>query len=183
MASLHDICEQVLTSADFIMDIPGFGHEQIQPAWPAQNGSHPLQKKICQTFGWTSGLYGVELVEGYRMAEDLIVYMVLNDDSFQKTDQSPGLVNSFYGGSIYPSIVRKGSLVRGNIVIFKLMIKNKRWKQQQHSPLSDFLFQFGDDSDLQDEYELYPMSKLEVGLMLQERRKALDQGRYTRRMW
>lgn len=184
MASLEDICANVLESADHIMEIPGFGWDQIQTLWPFQNTSHPLQKRICREFGWTSGVYGVELVEGYRVAEDICVYMVLNDDSFTSVTASPGLANSYYGGSIYPSHVREGNLVRGNIVIYKLMAKKKQWRPlQQLSALNALLMQVGDDSGMSCEYEMYPMSKLEIALLLHERRKALAEGAFTRRMW
>jgi hypothetical protein len=187
LSAVTDICEQVLESADHIMDIPGFGSDQIQVMWPVENTSHPLQKQICDTFGWNagtgSGVYGVEIVEGYRMAEDIYVYMVLNDDCFQSPSQSPGLATSFYGGSIYPSVIRKGKQVRGNIVIYKILIKNKRLEELSSGGGFNLLMQVTDDSTLRYEYEMYPISKLEIALMLQERRKALEQGAYSRRMW
>lgn len=184
MESLEDICENVLESADHIMDIPGFGHNQIQPTWAADNTSHPLHKMICETLGWTSGVYGVELVHGYRLAEDFCVYFALNDDSFSNPQASPGLATNYYGGSIYSSHVREGKAVRGNIIIFKQILKNKKWQplQGKLEPLS-LVFQFMDDSELHFDYELYPITKLEVAVMLQERRKALSEGAYTRRMW
>lgn len=178
--SLAEICDQCLENADDIMDIPGFGHDQIQSQWAAINSEAPLSRALQERFGWTSGAYGVELMEGYRMAEDFIVYMVLCDDSFLN---QRGLETSYYGGACFP-YAYEGKDVRGNLVIFRLAVKNKEWRPMP-SPggLSNLIFEPTDDSNLTFEYEMFPVCKAEVAHMLQERRRAMDNGSYTRRLW
>jgi hypothetical protein len=118
-------------------------------------------------------------MEGYRVAESKLYYVVLCDDCFQNPVQSPGLELSYYGRACFN--IPPGKECRGNLVIFRLMAKKKQWRP---SPKGfDLLFQLTDDSGLQFEYEIYPVCKAEVAHMLSERRKALDQGAFTPRMW
>jgi hypothetical protein len=175
----------VLESADDILDIPGFGHNQLQSLWAVENSHrNPVAKRIVRKFGWTSGAYSVDLVEGYRMTEDIFVYMVLSDDSFAIPTQAPDLQESYYGAGLFPSIIRQGKKVRGNLVIYKILLKNKQWRSQPEvSPNIAFMWVLGDDSTLLYEYEMYPLCKAEIAHMLVERRRALDEDGYTRRTW
>ena len=86
LESITDICETALEGCDDIFDIEGFGTNQIDALWvPTEQMRSPVARRLCQRFGWTSGTYGIEKVEGYRPVEDHLVYMVLFDDCFQDT--------------------------------------------------------------------------------------------------
>jgi hypothetical protein len=62
------------------------------------------------------------------------------------------------------------------------MFNNKKRIVHDYSG-ANFVCVQTDDDDLQFEYELYPITKAEIGHMLQERRHAIEQGKYTRRQW
>lgn len=182
LPDLTAICQDALEGADDIMEIPGFGHSQLQLKWVMENRPDTVYQALVRKYGWTSGHYSVDLVEGYRFAEDTHVYLVLSDDCFANPAQSPGLAESYYGGMLFPSTVRRGQAVRGNIVVFKLMLKNKQWKTLESSRGSLMLI-YTDDANLHYEYEMYPLCKAEVAHMLMERSKAMKNDGYTRRMW
>jgi hypothetical protein len=183
--SIQEICNQCLESADDIMDIPGFGHDQIQILWPAQNPRHRISQQIIRKYGWKSGAYGVDRMGGYSAKEDDWIMFVMSDDSFLT---QMDLQTSYYGGACYPEYIidpeyrGNGKQVRGNIVIFQIMLKNKKLRQlkQKTNGLQVLL---SDDVDLFYEYEMYPVSKASVAHMLQERMKVLEDGSFTRRMW
>ena len=181
---LVHVCAQVLESADDIMEIAEFGTKQLQPLWAAGNSrKSPIGKKIVKKYGWTSGVYTVEVMEGYRLAENMFAYMVLSDDAFTIPEGSPNQKDSYYGASVFPSVVQAGKQVRGNLVVYKTLLKNKQWRapEQHISPLVNFML--GDDSNLQFEFEMYPICKAEIAHMLVERRRALEENGYSRRMW
>ena len=179
LSSLEDICSTCLESADNIFDkVPGFGNDQIQANWVLNNTSHPISKAIQKHFGWTSGAHGIDTMEGYRHSEDIFVYNLMYDDNFiGQTD----LAVSYYGDACFPW-ARDNKHVRGNLVIFKLLIKNKKRFERDLTGVR-MMLDCSDDSDLQFQYELYPITKAEIAHMLQERRKAIEQGNYTRRQW
>ena len=180
LSSLEEICHTCLESADDIFEkVPGFGNDQIQPNWALNYSSfHPIAKAIQKHFGWTSPMHAIGTLEGYRHSEDRIVYMLMYDDNFLNQRD---LQVSYYGDACFQS-ARDDNHARGNIVIFKLLIKNKKRMKRDLSAYR-FVYFGSDDSDLQHEYELYPITKAEIGHMLQERRKAIEQGKYTRRQW
>lgn len=181
LSTLQEICDQVLEPADDLLEMPGFGANQLNADWLFNNPGHPTYRNMLQRFGWTSGRIGMEIVSGYRAAEARIMYLCFCDDSFQmQTDLSL----SYYGRALFPPL-NEGKHVRGNLVIYKLFLKNKRLcppppeTQQLH-----FLnMQMTDDADLKFEFILFPINKAEIALMLSERCKALDKGSYTTRMW
>lgn len=181
--SLLDICEQVLEPADDIFDIPGFGMDQIDISWAMTNSKDPISQAIQRKFGWTSGSYAVDFMEGYQYTEDKMVYMLLFDDCFLNPHQSPGLETSYYGTSCFPQYGKEGKHVRGNIVIFKQIVMSKYWAEQPRvDPLSK-LIQQTDESLLRFTYGLAPICKAEVAHILLERRKMIDQGLHSRRTW
>ena len=178
--SLKEICNQCLESADDIMDIPGFGHDQIQLQWPTHNPCHLISQQIIRKYGWTSGFYGVDRMEGYSFKEDDAIIFVMFDDSFlTQMDLEP----SYYGGACYPGHIRNGKQVRGNLVIFQIMLKEKELKKKTKRQPNGGEFIVTDDEDLLYEYEMYPVSKATVAHILQERMKVLEDGSFTRRMW
>mmetsp|Transcript_8446 Transcript_8446/g.12783 ORF Transcript_8446/g.12783 Transcript_8446/m.12783 type:complete len:354 (+) Transcript_8446:123-1184(+) len=178
--SLQEICDQCLEPADDIMDIPGFGHDQIQELWAAQNYHDRISQQIVKKYGWTSGRYGVDSMEGYLPKEDDAMVFMMSDDSFlMQMDLQP----SYYGGACYPQHVRNGKQVRGNVVVFQIILKNKVIKKQLNRGGSAFNLCLTDDSDLKYEYEMYPISKASVAHMLQERMNVLEDKSFTRRMW
>lgn len=178
LSSLREICEICLESGDNVLSkVPGFGNDQIQPAWTMTNSDHHTSKAIRKHFGWTSPYYGVDTLEGYRHSVDLIVFMLMYDDNFlNQSDMAP----SYYGDACFPH-VREGKRVRGNLVIFKLCLRNKKRKESSRD--STMQIACSDDDDLEFEYLLYPITKAEIAHMLQERRNAIKQGKYTRRQW
>eukprot|EP00985_Skeletonema_marinoi_P027499 scaffold22683_cov92-Skeletonema_marinoi.AAC.1 len=180
LSSLDEICRDCLEPADDVFEkIPGFGCHQIEKHWLMNNNSDPICKKIQQHFGWTSGLHDISPLEGYIVSESQYVFFLMHDDNFiGRTD----MATSFYGDACFPW-AREGKHVRGNLVIFKLMIKNKKRVARNYPALARLICIQTDDDDLQFEYELCPTTKAEVGHMLQERRKAIEQGKYTRRQW
>jgi len=183
LPNLTAICQDALEGADDIMEIPGFGHNQLQLNWILKNRRDIVYRALVRKYGWTSGLYSVDLVEGYRVAEDICVYLVLSDDCFCNPAQSPGLAKSYYGGMLFPSTVRGGKAVRGNLVVTKLLVKNKQWRALEDLPHGGIMLICTDDANLHFEYEMYPLCKAEVAHMLMERSKAMKFGGYTRRMW
>eukprot|EP00984_Skeletonema_dohrnii_P018987 scaffold8991_cov155-Skeletonema_dohrnii-CCMP3373.AAC.32 len=180
LSSLDEICRDCLEPADDVFEkIPGFGCHQIEKHWLMNNNSDPICKKIQQHFGWTSGLHDISPLEGYIVSESQYVFFLMHDDNFiGRTD----MATSFYGDACFPW-AREGKHVRGNLVIFKLMIKNKKRVARNYPAAASLICIETDDDDLQFEYELCPTTKAEVGHMLQERRKAIEQGKYTRRQW
>lgn len=179
LSSLDEICRDCLESADDVSEkIPGFGCNQIQKNWLMNNHSDPICKKIQQHFGWTSGIHDISLLEGYMVSESRFAYFLMHDDNFIG---QTNLAISYYGDACFPW-ARQGKHMRGNLLIFKLMFKNKR-RVERNFGRAFFLCIQSDDDDLQFEYELYPISKAEIGHILQERRKAIEQGKYTRRQW
>jgi hypothetical protein len=179
LANLAQICETALEGADDIFDIRGFGTDQIDALWISSNPRHDIARAVQQRFGWTSGAYQIEPFEGYRCAENILVYMVLFDDCFQNPVMSPGLEPSYYGAGCFALPVDK--VCRGNVVIFRLMLKEKAWYPKPRG--ANLIFQFTDDSNLRFEYELYPITRLEIAHLLLERTKAMQQGAFSRRMW
>lgn len=176
--NLNEICDVCLEPADDIFQkVPGFGNDQIQPLWLMDNSSHPISKEIRKYFGWTSHCHGVDTLEGYRLSEDHFVYMIMYDDNFlSEMELSP----SYYGDACFPH-AREGNHTRGNVVIFKLFLKNKKRKKTGLSHMMTFIC--SDDDDLEFEHILYPVTKAEIAFMLQERMTAIEQGKYTRRQW
>ena len=184
VGSLSDICEQVLDSAEDLMEISGFGHNQIQPLWASQNQSSHIARDIRRKLGYEiehggSGIYAIEPVEGYRAAEDICMTWVICDDNFIGQEKLP---SNYYGGAMITDPVRKGKSARGNFVIFRTVLKNKK-RIPAMDPIAAIAVALTDDTDLAFEYEMYPMCKAEIAHMLQERRIAIDNGAYTRRMW
>lgn len=179
LSSLDDICHSCLESADDVFEkIPGFGCHQIEKAWLMNNYFDPINKKIQKHFGWTSGTHDITPLEGYIVSESQFGYFLMHDDNFiGRTDME----KSYYGDACFPW-AREGKSVRGNLVIFKLMFNNKKRIVHDYSG-ANFVCVQTDDDDLQFEYELYPITKAEIGHMLQERRHAIEQGKYTRRQW
>lgn len=179
LSSLAEICEVCLESADDVFEkIPGFGQDQIQQHWVMGNGAfHPIAKAVRTHFGWIS-TYEVGNLTGWRHSEDHFVYTLMYDDNFlNQTNLAP----SYYGDACFP-YAREGKHVRGNLVIFKTLVKNKKRRELDLTGVS-FLHIGTDDNDLQFEYELYPSTKAEIAHMLQERRTAIEQRKYTRRQW
>lgn len=180
LGSLDEICHVCLESADDIFEaIPGFGCHQIEKKWLMNNVSHPICSQIQQHFGWTSGTHDITPLEGYIISESPFVYFLMHDDNFIG---STDMAVSFYGDACFPW-AREDKHVRGNIVIFKLMINDKRRIARNYPSAAKFIFIQTDDDDLQYDYNLFPVTKAEIGHMLQERRKAIEQGKYTRRQW
>ena len=143
------------------------------------NMSHPICSKIQQHFGWTSGAHDISPLEGYIVSESPFVYVLMYDDNFIG---STDMAVSFYGDACFPW-AREGKHVRGNVVIFKLMIENKKRSTRNYPSAAKFICIQTDDDDLQYDYCLFPVTKAEIGHMLQERRKAIELGKYTRRQW
>lgn len=179
LSSLDEICRDCLESADDVFEkVPGFGCHQIEKNWLMNNFTDPICKKIRQHFGWTSPSHDISPLEGYIVSESQFVYFLMHDDNFiGRTDMAV----SYYGDACFPW-AREDKHVRGNLLIFKLMIKEKKRVEQNYSGAKFVCIQT-DDDDLQFEYELYPVTKCEIGHILQERRKAIEQGKYTRRQW
>ena len=183
LESLQQICDVAIESADDIFDIPGFGANQIDVNWLLENSQHIIYQKMVQKFGWTSGSIGLEMMYGYRAAEAKFMYFILCDDSFQmQLDLHP----SYYGKGLFPPMP-PGKFVRGNIVVYKLGLKNKKRKSQAQRQLAfpDTLFflESTDDFDLEFEFVLHPMNKAELALLMSERCRAIDKKKYTTRMW
>ena len=182
LSSLAEICDQVLAPADDLFDIPGFGAQQLNHQWLIENSEHPIYRQLVERFGWTSGFMGLELVNGYRLAEAKFVYFVYCDDAFER---QTGLTPSYYGKALFPP----GKRVRGNLVIFKCMLNNKRRKanplnaSSSSSSSSPLYILLADDSDLEYEFILSPINKAEIAHLMSERRNAMEQGAYTHRMW
>mmetsp|Transcript_35229 Transcript_35229/g.77131 ORF Transcript_35229/g.77131 Transcript_35229/m.77131 type:complete len:385 (-) Transcript_35229:91-1245(-) len=181
LPSLKSICEECLESADDIFDsVPGFGKDQLDPLWTYQNNmTHPVAKSLQNHFGWTSGIHGVEVMTGYRLAEDHVVYRVMFDDDFLSRRD---LDASYYGDACF-DWVRENRHVRGKIVIFKQMLTKKQREPVQAPPEARITIAVADDADICFDYELYPVTKAEVAHILQERMTAIEQGKYTRRQW
>ena len=178
LSSLEQICDVCLEPADDVFDkVQGFGCDQTQPLWALNNSNHTISKAIRSHFGWTSSEHGISTLEGYRHSEDHFVYMVMYDDNFL---HQKDMDLSYYGDACFPW-ARENKHVRGNILIYKLYIKNKRRVERNRN--IPFIFICSDDDDLQHEFELYPITKCEIALMLRERREAIEQGKYTRRQW
>jgi MYND finger len=176
--SLQEICSEVLESADDLFDVPGFGQNQLNPAWLQGNYNHSVYKHMVQKFGWASGRMAQELVCGYRVAEARVIYFVWFDDCFQTQLSMP---SSYYGEGLLPPL-SPGKLVRGNLVVSKFILKAKQRKSKPaQSPV--LTIQLTDDADVQFEYILVPMNKAELALMLSERKHAMELGAYTTRMW
>jgi len=181
--NMQEMCDQVLEGADDIFDIPGFGNNQIQVMWVMNTCSSAKDSTVaalCHRFGWTSGRYSVELVEGYRAAEELFMYCLLCDDCFQNPNQAPNLEKSYYGRALFP--LQPEQFCRGNIVLYKIALKNKRRKPPARGVGPSVFLALSDDSDLVFEYELYPMTKAEVAYMLAERMRSKESGVLTRRL-
>lgn len=181
LASLAEICETVLKPADELLDLRGFQDHHLSPSFILQNQKDPTVRAMVQKFGFTSGSMGLELVYGYRMAESKFVYFIFCDDSFQKETQ---MATSYYAECLF-SAMPSGKFVRGNLVIFKLMIKGKKRKpaDPRGGGLMMLLGGMTDDSDIEFEYVLFPVNKAEIAHLLSERMKAKEQGAYTDRMW
>lgn len=180
LSTLAEICDVCLESADDILGVPGFGEKQIQAEWVMNNWSSPAAQAVKNHFGWTSPMYEVGVLEGYRPSEDHIVYMLMYDDNFLG---EKAMAASYYGDACF-SWARQGKHVRGNIVIFKFLIKNKkRVKREAPAGFRGFMMSCSDDDDLHHEWELYPSTKAEIAHMLRERRNAISLGKYTRRQW
>jgi len=177
--SLQDICDEVLEPADDLFGMPGFGENQMNNLWLQDNPHHPLYKQMLQRFGWTSGRIGLETVCGYRPAEARFMYGCWCDDAFQMQDD---LAPSYYGKTLFPPL-ESGKEVRGNLVVYKIYVKNKRRVETPKNPLAFLELQLTDDADLEFEYIVFPMNKAELALLLSERAKAMDDGAYTTRMW
>lgn len=127
LESIANICESALEDCDDIFDIRGFGTDQIDASWvPTQQRGNPVARRLCERFGWSSGSYGIERMEGYRVVEDHLVYAVLFDDCFQNSAMSPGLETSYYGAGCFP--LPEGKSCRGNVVIFRLQITKRSWR-------------------------------------------------------
>ncbi|CAB9510665.1 ubiquitin-specific protease 16 [Seminavis robusta] len=177
LGSLQAICDQVLEPADDLLDIPGFGSDQLDDVWLMENSSHPIYQKMVHKFGFTSGRIGHELLYGYRLAEARFLYFLLCDDSFQS---ELTMASSYYGEALFPPL-SPGKFVRGNIVIYKVIVTNKQRKQQRQGNVP--FLEFTDDADIKFEFVLVPMNKAELALMLSVRKKAMENGAYTTRMW
>jgi MYND finger len=179
MDSLQDICDQVIESADDLFDIPGFGADQLNSSWILRKTGNRVYQRMVQKFGFTSGRLGHELVYGYRAAEARIAYFCYCDDCFQsQLDLAP----SYYGKALFPPLT-PGKFVRGKLVVYKVLMKNKsRRPKQQLGPLG-LMIHGTDDDDLTYEFILVPMNKAELAFMLSERCKAMEMGAYTSRMW
>jgi len=179
LPSLEAICDECLESADDMFEtMPGFGQNQIDPLWTLQNTiTHPAAKALQRRFGWTSGSHGIELMTGYRLVEDHFVYRVMFDDDFLNRRD---LGQSYYGDACF-DWVRSGRHTRGNLVIWKLLVKNKR-REPRHfrSPL---VISFTADVDLCFEWEIVPITKAEIAHLLKERMTAIETGQFTRRQW
>ena len=145
--------------------------------WLQDNRSQPSYQRVLQRFGWTSGCIGHELVYGYRVAEAKLVYFMWCDDSFL-TEMT--LDPSCYGEAVFPPLPA-GKKARGNIVIYKVLLKNQRRKPPVHvrNPQSTNMFQLTDDADMEFEFALAPVNKAETALMLSERKKCMEKGAYT----
>ena len=181
LQSLEEICNQVLEPADDLFDIPGFGANQMNLSWLLGNQSHHTYQSMVHRFGWASGSMGHELVYGYRVAEARVTYFLWCDDSFQaRLDLDP----NYYARGLFPPLPQ-GKHVRGNVVVYKAIIKNKRIESNSSNQqnLMRMMMQMTDDADLKYEFVLQPMNKAELAYMLQERSKAIDQGASTSRMW
>lgn len=130
-------------------------------------------------------------MHGYRLSENAFTYMVAYDDSFLNPSTSPGLQESYYGAACFPRKPDKGDqtvLCRGNVVIWKVFVKNKR-RVALPKP-TNFMDQMfasfshsEDDADLQYDYDIYPVSKAEVAHLLTERRNAIDSKSSNVRVW
>ena len=130
LSSLADICDVCLESADNVLDVPGFGQNQIQPEWVMNNNYHPSAKAVKNHFGWTGPMYEVGVLEGYRPSEDIVLYMLMYDDNFlNQTD----MAMSYYGDACF-KWAREGKHVRGNLVIFKFVVKNKKKVKRDAPP-------------------------------------------------
>lgn len=180
LSSLSEICQQVLEPADDLFDIPGFGVDQLNILWLSQNAQHLTYRRMIQRFGWTSGRLSLELVNGYRVAEAKIMYFVLCDDAFQsQTAMAP----SYYGEALFGELP-PGKHVRGNLVIYKCMLKNKMRQQNRQTPqFPSLLLNLSDDSDITYEFIIAPINKAEIAHLLSERKRAMEEGAYTPRMW
>ena len=148
LSSLADICDVCLESADDVFEkVPDFGHDQIQPGWVINNCNHPISRAVRKHFGWTSPEQGVSALEGYRHSEDHFVSMLMYDDRFQ---MQKDMADSYYGGALFAA-TRENTPMRGNLLIFKLFIKNKMRVKRDFSNVSLFISQ-SDDDDLKFEY-------------------------------
>jgi hypothetical protein len=178
LTTMHQICDQAIDSADDLFDIPGFGVNQTNPDWLQDNPNHPVYQQMIQRFGWTSGRIGLETVYGYRPAEARFMYFLWCDDSFQS---QMALDPNYYARALFPPLPA-GKQVRGNIVVYKhLLIEKRRKSKPSSSPL--LWLQMTDDADLEFEFILIPMNKAELAHVLSERCQAMEQGAYTTRMW
>jgi len=178
LPSLTRICDEVLEDADDVFEkIPGFGQDHIETKWliQSQNQNKPICLKIREHFGWTK-LHEITALEGYRHSENAFVYMLMHDECFI---DNPRLQASYYGDSLFPH-VRNDKNARGNVLMWKLMIKNKKRVPLDNST-ARMVFLMSDGDDLNFEYEIAPVTKFEVALMLQQRREAIARGKFTRR--
>lgn len=89
----------------------------------------------------------MSVLEGYRHSEDHFVFMLMYDDRFQ---MQKDMADSYYGGSLFAA-TRENTPMRGNLLIFKLFIKNKMRVKRDFSNVNLFISQ-SDDDDLKFEY-------------------------------
>ena len=126
--SIEEICHQCLQSADDILDIPGFGHNQLEVMWAHNNQHDPTAKVIREKYGWSSGTYAIETMAGYSRKEDNMCNMIICDDSFRSMmDQEP----NYYGYACFPDLFTKlKQSVRGNLVMYRIIVKNRKIKNK-----------------------------------------------------
>jgi hypothetical protein len=184
--TLAEICDQVPEPANDVMNIPGVGVQQLNTSWLVKNTHHPIYRQMLKRFGWTSGYVGLELVCGYRFTESKAVYWLFCDERYQS---QTSLAPSYYGEALLqPPAV--GEKFRGNLFLFKMVVQNKRRLPQPipngrpfTHPQPSVIFSLTDESDMRHDIIIMPVNKAEIAHVMFERKKTMECGAFTSRMW
>jgi hypothetical protein len=129
--------------------------------------------------GHRSASIGHEILYGYRAAEARVAYF--NGVTIPSSRNCPLHLRTMERPSFLPC--HRESAVGGTWWFTSFCSRRSNENLQPTSPFPLLMLQMTDDADLQFEYVLFPMNKAELALLLHERKKAMDRGAYTTRMW
>ncbi|KAJ3065172.1 U4/U6 small nuclear ribonucleoprotein prp4 [Podochytrium sp. JEL0797] len=178
--TLGEICEKTLSGVEDDMF-------KIWPNWlPCTSSSmapDSLNAKLSKKFGFTSGRWSAEFVRGYEPKENPFCLFVIYDDCFQNESQAPNLKTSYYARGLHPQ-VEDASKVRGNMIVCKLEIVTRK-KRQNPAGIEGMMNKLlhGALFDLEYSCEFQPSCLAEMAHFLSERTAAIEQGKFTDRMW
>ncbi|KAJ3065173.1 hypothetical protein HDU98_011448 [Podochytrium sp. JEL0797] len=125
---------------------------------------------------------GLTGIRWYELKENPFCYFVMDDDCFQDANQAPNLETSYHGRELLPQEVEDASKVRRNMIVCKLEIVTRKQNPAGIEGMMNKLLH-GALFDLEYSCEFQPSCLAEIAHFLSERMVAIEQGKFTDRMW